>query len=135
MHTIYIDTNFVVSFLLKRSPEQHRRAEELVKKAAAGELELMLSPVVVAEVAAILHHTYELSQSEAARLIIVLATARGVAVEEEAIVLDALAKSRDLKDVDFVDAYVVLTADDRQRKVATFDKALSRKLGVAAFDF
>jgi predicted nucleic-acid-binding protein len=95
----------------------------------------MLSPVVVAEVAAILHHTYELSQSEAARLIIVLATARGVAVEEEAIVLDALAKSRDLKDVDFVDAYVVLTADDRQRKVATFDKALSRKLGVAAFDF
>lgn len=78
----------------------------LMEKVSGGQLEIRISAVVVGEVAAILHHVYGQPQAEVAGALLALVTARGVQVDERAIVVAALERARDLRDIDFVDAYV-----------------------------
>lgn len=133
MSVVVVDTNVIVRFLVQTPLDQYERARKLIEMASAGETELSLSAVVVSEVAAILHHVYGRTQAEVAGALLALTTARGIQVEDEAIVLKALERSRDLKDTDFVDAYVAAKAEADGRPVATFDKALHKRLGTAVF--
>lgn len=133
MPTVAVDTNVLVRFLVRQPPDQYRRARALMEKVSAGQVEIRISAVVVGEVAAILHHVYGRPQAEVAQALLALVTARGVQLDEQAIVVAALEHARDLTDIDFVDAYVAQKAVDDGLAVASFDKALHRKLGTTIF--
>ena len=133
MPTVAADTNVLVRFLVRQPPDQYRRARALMVKVSGGQLEVRISAVVVGEVAAILHHVYGQPQAEVAEALLALVTARGVQVDEQAIVVAALEHARDLRDIDFVDAYVAEKAADDRLTVASFDKALHKKLGTTIF--
>lgn len=130
---VVIDTNVLIRFLTKTPLDQYQRALALIKKVSEGEAELRLSAAVVGEVAAILHHVFQTPQAEVATTLLTLVNARGVFVEEEDVVRQALEHSRDLKDIDFIDAYVAAKAQADGLPVASFDKGLHKKLGTTVF--
>lgn len=85
--------------------------------------------MVVAEVAAVLRHTYGHGLDAVARGLSEFFTAKGVEVEDEAATLEALRLSETLK-VDFVDAYVAVKAREAGVELASFDEDFPRKLGL-----
>ena len=131
---VAVDTNVIVRFLVKEPLAQYLRARGLMEKVARGEVELRISAAVVGEVAAVLHHVYDQTQRDVAEKLLALVTSRGVDLDEAAHVVAALERSRDLRDVDFVDAYVAAKAVAEALPVASFDKGLHKKLGVTVFD-
>jgi len=133
MPTVAADTNVLVRFLVQQPPDQYTRARALMQKVSGGQVEIRISAVVVGEVAAILHHVYGQPQAEVAQALLALVTARGVQLDEQAIVVAALEHARDLRDIDFVDAYVAEKAAGDGLAVASFDKALHKKLGTTIF--
>jgi predicted nucleic-acid-binding protein len=133
MPTVAANTNVLVRFLVQQPPDQHTRARALMEKVSGGQLEIRISAVVVGEVAAILHHVYGQRQAEVAQALLALVTARGVQLDEQAIVVAALEHARDLTDIDFVDAYVAEKASSDGLAVASFDRALHKKLGTTIF--
>ena len=133
MATVVADTNVLVRFLVREPPDQYARARALMEKVSERQIEIRISAVVVGEVAAILHHVYDEPQADVARALLALVTARGVRLEEPAVVIAALERARDLKDIDFVDAYVAEKARAEDLPVASFDRALHRKLGTRTF--
>lgn len=135
MPGVYVDSNIIIRFLLQEDSEQFARAKALMQRASDGEIELLLSPVIVGEVAAVLHHSYDMSQRAVATALLTLVAARGVKTEDEALVIEALQKSRNLLDIDFVDAYVALEAKTNHSPIASFDRGLHKKLGTLVFDF
>jgi predicted nucleic-acid-binding protein len=78
-------------------------------------------------------HQLAIPQAEVAQALLALVTARGVQLDEQAIVVAVLEHARDVKDVDFVDAYVAAKAAGDGLAVASFDKALHKKLGTTIF--
>lgn len=133
MTTVVVDTNVILRYLTKTPPDLYERARKLMASVSAGGVQLSLSAAVVGEVAAILHHVYEKPGSEVASTLLAFATARGVEVEERAIVLAALERSRDLKGIDFIDAYIAAKAEAAGLSVASFDRGLHTKLGTTVF--
>lgn len=128
------DTNVVLRYLLREPEALYLRAHRLMARVSAGEIQLRLSALVIAEAAAVLHHTYGRSQAAVAGALLALATARGVQLEEEQVVVAALERSRDLRHVDFVDAYLAEKVRAEGIAVATFDRSLAKQLGATAFD-
>lgn len=133
MATVVADTNVLIRFLVREPPDQYARARALMAGVSGRQIELRVSAVVVGEVAAILQHVYDEPQADVARALLTLVTARGVRLEEPAIVIAALEHARDLKDIDFVDAYIAEQARAEGLAVASFDKGLHRKLGTKIF--
>lgn len=133
MPTVAADTNVLVRFLVRQPPDQYRRARALMEKVSGGQVEVRISAVVVGEIAAILHHVYGQPQAEVAGALLALVTARGVQLDEQAIVVAALERARDLRDIDFIDAYVAKNAAGDGLAVASFDRAPHKKLGTTMF--
>lgn len=131
---VVADTNVIVRFLVKEPQDQYLRARGLMEKASTGEVELRISAAVVGEVAAVLHHVYDQTQRDVADKLLALVTSKGVDLEEANHVVAALERSRDLRDVDFVDAYVAAKAIAAALPVASFDKGLHKKLGTTVFE-
>ncbi len=118
---------------MKTPADQYQRALALMERANAGEVDLRLSAAVVAEVAAVLHHLFKRPQDDVADTLLELVSARGVIVEEEDIVRESLEHSRELRDIDFIDAYVAVKARAEGLPVASFDKNLHKRLGTSVF--
>ena len=131
--TVVVDTNVIVRFLTQVPIDQYTRAVALMQQASTGEVELHLSAAVVAEVAAVLHHTYKRPQAVVADKLLQLVNARGVFVEEEDVVRQSLEYSRTLTDTDFIDAYVAVRARSEGFQVASFDKGLHKRLGTTIY--
>src|SRR5712691_5346132 len=129
MPTVAADTNVLIRFLVQQPLDQYTRVRALMAKVSEGQVEIRISAVVVGEVAAILRHVYRQPQAEVAQALLALVTARGVQLDEQAIVVAALEHARDLTDIDFVDAYVAEKAAGDGLAVASFDEALHKKLG------
>lgn len=134
MTGVVADTNVLVRFLVREPRDLYLRARGLMEKVGTRDVELRISAVVVGEVAAVLHHVYGQPQRDVAAKLVALVTSRGVDLDEAAHVIAALERSRDLTDVDFVDAYVAAKAVAGGLPVASFDRGLHRKLGTIVFD-
>jgi predicted nucleic-acid-binding protein len=127
MPTVAADTNVLVRFLLQQPPDQYARAGALMEKVSGGQVEIRISAAVVGEVATILHHVHGQPQAEVAEALLALVSARGVQLDEQAIVVVALEHARDLTDIDFVDAYVAAKAAGDGLAVASFDKGAAQE--------
>lgn len=132
MTTVWVDTNIVVRFLTRAPLPLYERAAVLMKRAADGEIVLHLTPVVVAEIAAVLRHSIGLGLPEVADALGRFLAARGVETEDEERVLEALEQSGRLK-IDFVDAYLYGLARTAGAPLASFDADFPKRLGVEGY--
>lgn len=130
--TVWVDTNVIVRFLTRAPVGLYERAASLMRRASEGELVLHVTPTVVAETSAVLHHSLGLKLPDVAEVLHGFLTARGVETEDEEHVLDALEQSGRLK-IDFVDAYLMLLARGAGAPVASFDTDFPKRLGVETY--
>lgn len=134
MPVVVADTNVIVRFLVKEPPDQYLRARGLMKKVSEGQVQLRVSAAVVGEVAAVLHHVYDVAQRDVAEKLLALFTSKGIELEEADHIVVSLERSRDLTDIDFVDAYVAAKAAAEALPVASLDTRLHKRLGRIIFD-
>ncbi|MEX2046900.1 MAG: PIN domain-containing protein [Chloroflexota bacterium] len=127
MNTAWLDANVLIRVLTDQPADLARKAQTLLGRAQKGDLLLVLSVVVVAEVVWVLGRHYGYDRDRIALGLRELVTADGIAAEGADDVLDALALMVD-HNVDFPDAYLAAAANRRGDLVATFDTDF-RKLG------
>lgn len=132
MTVVWVDTNVLLRFLTRKPTDLWRRADELMRRASEGEIVVHVPAVVVAEVAAVLHHSFDRPLAEVASVLSRLLAADGLRAEDEAAVFEALRLTETLK-VDFVDAYVAVRAREAGEQIASFDADFPRKLGASGF--
>ena len=99
----------------------------LMRRAERGEVLLILSPLVVAEIIWVLKSVYQHSHDEICRVVIPLLSADGVEVEDRELLIRALELARD-KNVSFLDAVLALQAVRQEETVCTFDKTDFKRL-------
>ncbi len=120
--TVFADTNLFLRFLTNDVPEQADAVERLLRRAAAGELRLVTSALVVSEIVWTLESFYRLPEKAIREHVLAILNTPGLEVAEADILLQATIWYEE-KNVDFIDAFNAawLLAQGLAR-VATFDR-------------
>lgn len=133
MRRLWVDANVLIRFITRDPADMAERAYQLFARAEAGEVMLVLSPVILAEVLWTLESYYGFSREEIAGALIPLVTADGIAADEPAALVEALQMLRE-KNVDFADAYLAARArQSAEPHVSSFDRDFDR-LGVVRLE-
>lgn len=107
MNRCFVDTNLFIRYLTNDVPELADRVELLLDKAAAGDVQLVTTELVIAETVWVLESSYRLGSSEIAPLVRGILATRGL----ECINGDIAGKAillYELKNIDYVDAYIAV---------------------------
>lgn len=102
--THFVDTNIFIRFLANDHPDKAERVLSLLERAVKGEVVLVTSLMVIAEIVWTLESFYGLSKAEIAPRIESILTTPNLRCPESETILQAL----DLyaaKNIDFIDAY------------------------------
>ena len=127
---IALDTNVLVRFLVQDDEDQNRRAAEVVARALAAGVPILVPEIALVETAWVLSRSYRRSRGEIAALLVKVVSSRGVVIRGADAVRRALA-SYEKGPGGFAD--YLLREQCREQgcgRIATFDRAL---LGEAAF--
>ena len=101
---------------------QSGASRHLFERAEAGEIDLVMTPVIVAECCYVLRGpVYRLDRIEISDRMAQLMMLEGVITEEKSAVFEALSSLRD-RSVDFADAFLAAKGRGSKCKVATFDR-------------
>ncbi len=134
MSTRYlVDTNSLLRFLTGEPVKQALAVKKLFAAAAAGEIILDVSPVIVAETIYTLLSFYELERKEAVENLRTLLQQRGVKVRDGAQVFSALERLR-ATNVGFADAYLAAGGADENVPVVSFDRDFDKFKDVKRFE-
>jgi predicted nucleic acid-binding protein len=128
-----VDTNVILRFLTGDPPHQAAAARKLFARARAGEVELDISPVIVAEAIYTMLSYYRADRREAALKLTHLLEQRGVRLRERDIVLHALSRLETVN-VAFADAYLAAEAAEAKAAVASFDKDFDKFAGITRYE-
>lgn len=122
LETLFADTNLFLRYLTNDVPEQADAVERSLRRAAAGELRLMTSALVVGEIIWTLESFYGLPKQTVREHVLAMLNTPGLEVAEADILLQAILWYEE-KNVDFIDAYNAawLLAGGLNR-IATFDR-------------
>ena len=118
--TVFLDTNIFLRYLTNDLPQQADAAEALLLKAETGELKLITSSLVVAEIVWTLTSYYRLPKDDIRQKILAILNTPGLEVEGSRLILQAVNWYAE-KNVDFLDAYNASWLVDKGiEKVYTF---------------
>jgi len=104
-----LDTSVLIRYLTGDDPIRASRARRLLARAAAGEVELLVPPVVLAEIAWVLESYFRLARAEVAELLAAVMATPGLSVPDRPVLLAAIAAYREYG-VDFTDAWIAEAA-------------------------
>jgi len=118
-----VDTCFFLRYLTGEPPDQAETAERVLRRAAAGKLELIVPAMVIAEIVWTLETSvFNLSKQEASNKAIAILNMPGVQVPNARILEEAAVLHAELN-IDFTDAYLACFARGKGLEdVYTFDK-------------
>jgi len=117
-----IDTNLLVRFLTEDDPEKAKAVETLLGKAGKGEIKILIPSVIIAELVWVLKSFYEMEAAEISELVGAVLNTPGLHTQDKSILREAL-KTFERKGIDFVDAWILEFARERNIKtIYTFDK-------------
>jgi len=117
-----VDTNIILRYLLNDIPEQSEVARLELKKD-----NVKILTQVVAEVIYVLSKIYKINRKEISENLLKIFSLDGVIVENEEIVVFAVAEYGNSK-LDFVDELLYANSKIRGTMVKTFDSSLQEKL-------
>ena len=120
-----LDSNVILRFLVQDHPVHAKAATRLFRRAEDGEVELLLTPWIVAEVACALAGLYKVGRSEVAKLLKAIISAVGVVAIDHVILLNAC-RRYGAKNVDFADALLAAQAVAMKVDPASFDRDLDK---------
>lgn len=126
---LWADANVLLRFLTGEPKDHYERSVELMARAERGEIELIVSQIVVAEVIWVLKSFYERTMAEIAEVLVALLSAPGIEAEDREMLIRAIELARE-KNVDFIDALLALRAAECSEQVCTFDKTDFKRLPV-----
>jgi predicted nucleic acid-binding protein len=128
MTDFWVDANVLLRFLTGEPPELAERALRLIQRAEKGEINLKLSPIVVAEIVWVLSSFYRYSRTQIAEVLLPLIASDGISCDEIQQVTAALSLMASAN-VDFLDAYLAEIARYTGESVVSFDRDF-RRLGI-----
>lgn len=122
IETWFVDTNLFLRYLTNDIPEQADAFDRILQRAASGELCLVTSSMVIAEIVWTLESYYRLSPDQVQGMVLAILNTPGMEVADEDLVLQAVLWHVE-KSVDFIDAYNAAWMENRGlRTVLTFDQ-------------
>ena len=127
-----VDTNILLRFLSGQPATQAAAARKLFSRAAAGEIVLDVSPVIVAETLYTLISFYGVERKIAADKLSVLLQQHGVKLRDAGQVLSAL-EGLQTVNVGCADAFLVAGAREDDVEVVSFDRDFE-KLNVTRYE-
>ena len=123
----------LVRFFTGEPPKQGAKVRTLVEKADAGEITLLILPVIIAETFYTLESFYELERATIAEKLIDFLHSRGIQAVELDRILNALERCIERK-AHFADAYLAAAAIELQRPVSSFDRDFDKFLNVVRIE-
>ncbi|MEQ6378621.1 PIN domain-containing protein [Bacillaceae bacterium S4-13-56] len=126
MKKYLIDTNIAIRILTNDPPELVAQLEGLLEKVDNREISFFVPSIVIAEVCWVLQSVYSFSKKEIGQALLEFVSSEGVEVEEK-FVLQAL-ESFYKNNVDFIDAYLSLKANQNETSIITWNKKDFKKL-------
>ncbi len=134
MKQTFVDANVFLRYLTNDDPEKADRVEALLSRARRGEIRLVTTELVLAEVVWVLESSYDMKDHDIAPMIKAILDTPGIETVNGGIVGRALEIYR-AHHVDFIDAYIAALMEKRNiPDIFSFDKkhmgrikALNRK--------
>lgn len=127
MNSAFADTNLFLRFLTQDPHDQAVAAERALRRAAAGEISLVTTPLVFAELAWTLRSFYGHSRQEIAQMLLALLNTPGIEVETSDRLIQAVVWFEE-KNVDFIDAYhAAWLLEQPFKQVYSFDQKHFRR--------
>jgi len=122
MKTCFVNTNLFVRYFTDDDPEKADRVEALLNDASGGEIKLITSDLVMAELIWVLESSYDLKPAAITPMIRAILATPGLEVINGAVVGRALEIYQD-QNVDFVDGHIVALAEKLNiSDIYSFDK-------------
>lgn len=119
---VVIDTNLLVRYLINDDQKKAEAVDNLLGKAAKGEVRIVIPSVVIAELVWVLESFYHLKADAILELVEAIINTSGLDVADKSTVISALRLCRS-KNIDFIDAWIIEFAKERDVKtIYTFDK-------------
>jgi len=118
----FVDTNLFIRYLTNDDQEKADRVEKLLDSAAAGEVVLVTTEMVIAEVVWVLEASYLLKAGDVAPLIRGILATPGLEVINGNLVARAL-EYYEGQNIDFVDGYIAAVMEKQGiSELYSFDK-------------
>lgn len=119
-----LDTNVIVRFLVRDDEDLYSRSVKVLKNASDKNKKLLVKSVVVAEVCYVLESFYEKNRQEIATAMESFLAQKWLDVEERDVLISIWPWY--LKNLHFVDSYLIASAKTAGGKVITFDEKLAK---------
>ncbi len=120
--TLFADTNLFLRYLTDDIPQQADLVEALLRRAAKGEIALVTTSLVIAEIVWTLESYYGVAKKEIQAKILPILNTPGLEIADSNLILQAIGWYAD-KNVDFIDAYNAAWMLKKDvDKVCTFDQ-------------
>ncbi|GAA5502836.1 hypothetical protein Dxin01_02583 [Deinococcus xinjiangensis] len=120
-----LDANVILRFLLADHDTLSPRAQAMFRRAAAGELELLIPSVIAAECVYTLKSFYKMGREDAASALAQLLSLPNVEALDGAVLREALQLFA-TKNVDFADAYLAALGQGLGHSIGSFDRDLEK---------
>jgi predicted nucleic acid-binding protein len=104
METIFVDTNIFLRYLTKDDLSKYEKCREMFKRAMKGEIAIITSGMVIAELVWTLLSYYKVPKAEVVEKITVIVGTKNLSIPDKQVVADALVLYA-RKNIDFIDAY------------------------------
>ncbi len=122
MKPIFVDTNVFIRYLTNDDPVKADRVELLLQQAAKGEVLLLTSEIVMAEVVWVLESFYGLKNKVIAPMITAILATSGLEVLNAPLVEKAIDHYQN-HNIDFIDGYIAaVMAQKGIDKIFSYDK-------------
>lgn len=117
-----IDTNLLVRYLINDDQKKAEAVDNLLDRAAKGEVRIIVPSVVIAELVWVLESFYQLKAGAILELVEAIINTSGLDVTDKSTIISALRLYK-RKNIDFIDAWIIEFAKERGVKtIYTFDK-------------
>lgn len=133
VETVFADTNLFLRYLTNDVPEQADAVEKIIHRAAKGQVNLVTTSMVIAEIVWTLESYYELEKTEIQNMVLGILNTEGLDVVDSDLILQAAIHYAE-KNVDFIDAFNAAWMNKNDiSKAYTFDqKHFNRFDGIIA---
>ena len=126
MKKVFIDTNIVLRYLTMDDPVQYPHCRNLFKKAQNGEMLLVTSTLVIAELIWTLASYYRVPKDQIIEKVSIIVGSDAIRIPDKDLIAEALLLYG-RKNVDYVDAYnSVLMRQLGLKEIYSYDKDLDK---------
>ena len=120
--TCFADTNLFLRFLTNDLPQQADQVDSLLRRAANGDVKLVTTSLVIAEIVWTLESYYQIPKAEIQDKVLAILNTPGLTVEGAGLLLQAAVMYAE-KNVDFIDAFnAAWMLKQEVEKAYTFDQ-------------